>query len=54
MGHLWKADLVPLWLVLEDKTAEGRETGNDCFGSQAVDTDLHDAEDGKALQRRMF
>ena len=54
MGHLRKANLVPLRLVLEDKTAEGRKTGNDCFGSQAAGADLHDAEGGNTLQRRMF
>ena len=54
MGHLRKANLVLLRLVLEDKTAEGRKTCNDCFGSQAAGADLHDADGGKPYNEECF
>ena len=54
MGHLRKANLAPLWLVLEDKTVEGRKTCNDCFGSQASGADLHDVKTGSPYNEECF
>lgn len=33
---------------------QGSKAGNNCFGSQAAGTNLHDAEDGNPIQRRVL